>query len=122
MHGFSISIPVPPSVNHMHKSGRGYRYSTAEYRNWQRSAGWEVLRQKPVPLTACRYEVELTLPAKLRGDIDNRIKPVLDLLVKLGVVPDDRFCASVRASADKALVNLASVSVRSVPDGKNPPF
>jgi Holliday junction resolvase RusA-like endonuclease len=33
-----------------------------------------------------------TLPASLRGDIDNRVKALNDLLVRHGVVEDDRFC------------------------------
>jgi Holliday junction resolvase RusA-like endonuclease len=33
----------------------------------------------------------------MRGDLDNRIKPTQDLLVKGGVLPDDRHAASIMA-------------------------
>lgn len=89
--GFTIRIPLPPSVNHMHRSAaNGRRYSSAEYRAWARTAGWEALTQKPQRVEGL-YEVTIALP-EIRGDADNRIKPVLDLLHRLQLTADDHYC------------------------------
>ena len=48
---------------------------------------------------------------KTRGDCDNRIKPVLDLLVRAGILVDDRsdYVSSVSISYDD--VQMCHVSV-----------
>ena len=48
------------------------------------------------------YTLTLTLPLTMKGDVDNRLKPVLDLFVTLKITPDDRHCSEVRVrrSAD----------------------
>ncbi len=46
--------------------------------------------------------MEITLPEMIRGDIDNRIKPISDFLVHEGVLPDDKHAwkVSVERSSD----------------------
>lgn len=101
MSGFLVSLPVPPSVNSLYgnsphgrraNAGRG-RFKTRRYKSWIDEAGWELLRQRPSPLIG-PYAVRISLP-KIRGDADNRIKPVLDLLVAHKLTADDRHCQMV---------------------------
>lgn len=86
-----IELPYPPTLNScFHNiSGRG-RAVTPRYREWTNEALWMVTSQKPQ-----KFDVEVSIsigivaPDKRPRDIDNLIKPCLDLLVKAGVIPDD---------------------------------
>lgn len=85
-------LPTPPSVNAMFGNnagpGRG-RFATKQYKAWKDEALACVLEQgrkafsKPVTIA-----IQLCDPRR-RSDVDNRIKPVLDLLVSTGIIPDD---------------------------------
>lgn len=105
-----LSIPVPPSVNHAfrnvsqrereaaRRAGRTLRgrARTAGYQKWATDAGWEVRRQ----IMAMGLQGRVAVPGEIvieiavaRGwaDIDNLLKPTLDLLVTMLVIDDDRF-------------------------------
>lgn len=93
---FSVEIPVPPSVNAAffnRVSGRGRgRVKTKAYRDWLVAAGWTV--RAAVPATdkvQGPFRISINLPASMNGDIDNRVKGILDLLVACERVDDDRF-------------------------------
>lgn len=70
-------------------SGKG-RIKTAAYKRWINAMGWELKLQNPTPLKGS-VAVCIYVHPKMRGDIDNRIKACLDLLVKMGVIEDDKF-------------------------------
>lgn len=109
---FLISIPVPPSVNQMYgnRQGRGRgRYKTKAYKDWIEAAGWQIKAQRVTPVDS-KYRMFLSLP-KIRGDADNRLKGVSDLLVALGLTPDDRHCVEFRALIVPELKDCAVVSV-----------
>ena len=86
------SVPLPPSVNGAYKNvpGKG-RVDTERLTSWKNTTGLLVNKAK-VGVIVGRYGLELLVPQDMRGDIDNRAKPILDLFVSLGVTPDDRFC------------------------------
>ncbi|MEO1187986.1 MAG: hypothetical protein AAFW60_02860 [Pseudomonadota bacterium] len=95
-----LDLPLGPSVNGMFP-GRTRRRKSNAYVVWIQAAGWEINIQKPKPLGPGRYEVAIQVPEKMRGDADNRIKAVLDLLVSRGLTPDDdKADCSVKRSAD----------------------
>jgi Holliday junction resolvase RusA-like endonuclease len=96
----AFRLPFPPSVNDMYlnnkgKTGRG-RIPSPAYKKWQEAAGLMLNTQHRTVLQAKwllplqeRCWVEVQLNDKRSGDVDNRIKPVLDLLVKQGVLKGD---------------------------------
>ena len=84
---------LPPSVNHMYKTGRnGNRYKRPEVSEWQEETAGKIREawneEKP-------YEgyVELwvlfTVKGKRRWDIDNRVKALQDCLEHGGAIKDD---------------------------------
>lgn len=109
MAGFLVSLPVPPSVNALYAHHKRRRYKTKKYDQWIERAGWEVMSQRPSPVKG-PYRLYLSLP-KTRGDPDNRIKAASDLLVNLGLIPDDRHATSVHAEVVDELKEYATVSV-----------
>lgn len=84
-----FEIDKPPSVNNMFVNipGKG-RVRSGEYTRWMRNQLKFLMAQRarPVPTPV---SVEIFIPASTRGDIDNRAKPILDLIVKAGIIPDD---------------------------------
>lgn len=97
----SLTLPLPPSVNAAFassKAGSRFLIKTAAYKFWTQQV--RDLHgdgsQLPV-LPAGPYGLILTLPEAMRGDIDNRVKLVSDVVRQskgdtygLGLVVDDK--------------------------------
>ncbi len=87
-----IYLPFPPSVNEMfannNRAGRGRILSTF-YRAWKEEAGWMLKAQKIKPYIG-RFRLGIQLDDSHRGDCDNRVKAVSDLLVSNGIVQGDQ--------------------------------
>lgn len=85
-----IRFPLPPSTNSLFANvvGRG-RIKTPAYRRWRNNAVLAICTARPVPgrmVGPC--DVAIYLPP-FRGDIDNRVKPCLDVAVAAGIIADD---------------------------------
>ncbi len=111
--GFSLNIPHPPSVNTMFRNVSGVgRVKTATYKKWLLAAGNELLTQRRAHVGGT---VAVTLTVKRRNkraDVDNLIKPVLDLLVTYGLIDDDRNVHRVTAQwgdVDDARVEVVAI-------------
>lgn len=93
----TVTLPLAPSVNGAFRNveGKG-RVRTGPYKTWAQSAGWELKAQRPVRCDANRLLILIALPEKMPGDVDNRVKPTLDLLVSLGVIRDDSHVFDLR--------------------------
>ena len=84
-----VDLPFPPSVNNLFANGKHGRFTTQQYKDWQQAAAWKVLADKPGRLPG-PVKISLTYEEKHgRRDLDNLIKPVLDLLVKHKVIDGD---------------------------------
>ena len=92
-----LTLPIPPSLNgaYFNVPGRG-RVSSRGLSDWKAAAGWKLKSQRPGSIPGA-YRFALYLPAKMRGDLDNRIKAAMDLLKEHRVTPDDRRAVSVLA-------------------------
>ena len=99
-HLVSVNLPTPPSVNKAFAARRGSHLTmkTADYRFWERQVFEEHGYGQYLPvLEPGSYGLWLDLNPAMRGDIDNRIKLVSDILKgpgktspnALGVVIDD---------------------------------
>lgn len=88
-------LPLPPSVNAMFANllnGRGKRpgrVKTSEYRDWCRRAGIHMLLQGPLRKITGPVAIRIIVSENARGDLDNRTKSVLDLLVHHQIIEDD---------------------------------
>ena len=81
----TITLNLSPlSVN---KAWQGKRFATAEYKRWTE---WGLLLLKKVKRCDEPQKLEITFYLAKQADIDNPIKPFLDLLKKAGVIEDDR--------------------------------
>jgi len=104
-----IDLPFPPSVNRIWKAqarqdGAGRRagvYLSAEYRAWMKQANMAVLvngtwrRRVPMP---AEFRATILLDRTRRaGDVDNRIKAVLDWAQRSEIIRNDNLCDEVTA-------------------------
>ena len=85
-----LTLPWPPSTNAIWRSYRGRVVRSAAYKSWQVRAGKEIMVQRPGrhkgPVSV---HIELASPTKRAFDIDNRVKPILDLLVDMQIIEGD---------------------------------
>lgn len=108
-----LNLPVPPSANRLHVyAGQGRRAISSDYRRWRHEAGWLIQARRPKHSIDGPYTLEIIVPQRLRGDVDNRAKPTADLLVEHGVTSDDRHMQSVSVRRDAALTDNITVVVR----------
>lgn len=111
---FVLLLPeLPPSTNNLYDNvSRGGRVKSSAYKNWLDTMGLFANRQirgcfsDPVTIS---IEVEDRHP---RRDASNVIKPCEDLLVKSGVIIDDRAKYVRKISAEWADVEGVKISVR----------
>lgn len=92
MTGFDFKVLPPPSVNRAFRNvpGKG-RVKTRDYRVWRTNAVKAIWAQvRADHRIAGNVAVTVHLPEKMRGDIDNRIKGILDALVQSQRIDDDR--------------------------------
>jgi Holliday junction resolvase RusA-like endonuclease len=91
----TLILPLPPSIN---KAWMPIRTRTgarlikrAPSKAWADAARWEVSIQRAQRQIAVPFEAIIELP-KMRGDVDNRIKQLLDACQKGGAITNDKLC------------------------------
>lgn len=95
----TVDLPFPPSVNKLWrsaaKSGQANCvYLAPSYVRWKQAADALWLGHKVNPIRAEFEASILVCPPEggQRGDLDNRIKAVLDWLQRVGIVANDKHC------------------------------
>lgn len=95
-----LSLPVPPTGNHMFTVSRGRKIMGAAYRKWRKIAEPEIHRQMqdqaPI-LGPYRLSLKLDRLSRAERDLTNYLKGPEDALVACGVVRDDSDCVEVVA-------------------------
>ena len=100
-------FPVAPSVNKSLRPGKtdgGKKHRlvhTKTFKSWYSSIGYLVNGQKihsdfPTDSEPRRYRIEIDVNVDYKRDIDNIIKPTLDLLKQCHVISDDRYVDYLR--------------------------
>lgn len=117
--GFTVDIPVPPSLNNAYfnkrlRSGKTIRVMNPAARAWKEATAWLIkARVQSCQRIVGAYDVLVELPAKMRGDSDNRLKLAIDALVMSGRVSDDENARET--TARKCLPGaVARITVRPV--------
>jgi crossover junction endodeoxyribonuclease RusA len=86
----SFIVGWPPGTNQIWRAYKGRNILAARYRAWRDLAGKQLLLQRARPISGpVSVKVELVCPQKRSFDLDNRVKPLLDLLVEHGIIDGD---------------------------------
>jgi Holliday junction resolvase RusA-like endonuclease len=99
----TFTVDAPPSLNRIWRHSGKRVYCNPRYVSWRRTAGWQLLAQRPGSLPA-GSEIAVTLrigPAKRKLDADNAAaKQVLDLLQHHQIIANERLVADIRTLRD----------------------
>jgi crossover junction endodeoxyribonuclease RusA len=94
----TFTLPQPPTANALFLNVRGRgRVKTQRYKAWITEAGWLAKTAavgKP-PLTG-NIEVEYMVSNARHFDAGNLEKALSDLLVRVGIIEDDKHISSIR--------------------------
>ncbi len=98
----SCTIQEPFSANKMYAPvARGKMVKSKKYNEWI-NKNISIIKDTLIPATQFPIEVEILIMAdsqwKMKCDPDNIVKPIVDLLVRAEIIPDDtsRFVESVK--------------------------
>lgn len=98
----TYNLPIPPSTNNLFFNRKqGGRAPTQAYVTWQTEAGLMLNAQRARPVRG-EVRIDIKVADAGRFDLDNTIKPALDLLKKHGVIEDDNRKVVRGLSADWA--------------------
>ena len=109
-------LDTPPSTNNLfiNKKGGG-RFKAPAYADWLKAAGWQLNAQRAKHMPGrVKVIIRAIRVDNRRRDIDNIIKPVLDLLVKQKVIEDDRYVEAIAAEWSSSDLKGCSVTVVSL--------
>jgi Holliday junction resolvase RusA-like endonuclease len=99
----TLVLPVPPSANDLFDGGKRTkrRFKSDRYKAWEDEADGCLYQQKRGVVVG-KYIVEIALPEMMRGDVDNRIKAIVDYLGPKGrgLTPDDKHLWKVSVERD----------------------
>lgn len=82
---------TPPTINSMFSNvyGKG-RVKSKRYKQWCKSANIELRLQKPKKILTNKYGLIVYIRKRSNADLSNYMKPIEDLLVSMGITPDDK--------------------------------
>src|SRR5262245_39720721 len=88
----TFALPIPPSMNEMYANVRGRRVKTRAARRWHHDASWLIKLEAGGSRIEGPWAIGVVYPRSMKGDVDNRLKALLDAVVASGIVCDDRYC------------------------------
>lgn len=101
--GFTLTLALSPTTNNLFVNVKGKgRVPSAEYMRWTRLAK-VALSKVQAQAMGGQFNALVRVPAKMRGDVDNRAKAILDILKKAQLIRDDKFCDALTVMRSHAV-------------------
>ncbi len=103
----TLDLPLSPSANSIWRTTTtGRTYLNPKYRDWRKAATTSLWTQKPAggfPHFDWAFEVQIVVALKMLGDIDNRVKPVLDFLASANIIANDKHAQKATIARSEAV-------------------
>lgn len=103
----TLDLPLPISANVIWRTTKaGRTYLNPKYRDWRKAATTSLWTQKPAggfPHFDGGFDVQIVVALKMRGDIDNRVKPVLDFLASANIISNDKHAQSATIARNESV-------------------
>lgn len=109
-----ITLNVKPiSVNAV---WQGKRFKTKVYKDYEKELLYFLKRYKPLNAKTKYYKVNLLFGIKnfALTDVDNLVKPLMDIIVKAGIIKDDRYVAEYNIKKIKSENNFIKIGIEGV--------
>lgn len=90
---------------------RGRRFKTPEYLSYERELTFLLKRAPSTFLGPLQVELTFYMTNANSRDVDNPIKPILDILCKLGYFEDDRQIQKITATKVKAAIDSVTIAI-----------
>lgn len=117
-----LLLPLPPSTNALWRRVGNKTLISAPYRAWKEAAGWEAKSQLVgIPQITGAFAVKIEIDPG-RGDLDNRLKAILDLCQSSGAVANDKNLAELhayRVEREGVLVELTPIEAVAKSKGRS---
>ena len=95
----AFTILTPPSANHLFRNVKGVgRVKSGHYEDFVRRAVTAIGQQAVDPLAGHVVAIFGVERMSANADIDNRLKAMLDAIVKAGVIEDDSLVTAIAIS------------------------
>lgn len=110
-----FTLPVPPSVNQMYaqpKGRAGRRYKTTTYKHWEAACEQKIAQQYDGPTIKLPVLVVAQIERSSdKADVDNRLKALLDRMVKQRVLEDDSLVTAIAVAWGPPASALCRVAI-----------
>jgi Holliday junction resolvase RusA-like endonuclease len=104
----NMKIEIKPiSIN---TCWQGRRFMTPAYKQWITDMLFLLPKWKTITGNT-RIIITLNLKSTVRGDIDNFLKPIIDCLVKKGLIEDDRYIQRLNVVKRKSKVENIEIEI-----------
>jgi len=114
---------LPPSANHIwrhtKRAGKPVTYTSKEYKTWLNAVSWlgrdnTIFSGNPEWDTPVYITIAMRRP-RMNADIDNRIKPILDMLQRFKFIENDKLVEGVNAFWSRSLPETIAVDITITP-------
>ena len=100
----TVDLPFPPSTNRIWRQKRGGVYTAPAYAAWVKNCDAHILMArskrtilKHMIMGPCEAEILLNIDKGI-GDLDNRLKAVLDFAQRIELIHDDKLVMHLHAA------------------------
>ena len=93
---FSCKLPWPPTVNNYYTVWKGRKIISKKGKQFKKDCAIYIYRLGTQMKGDLQVEISVCMPDKRRRDLDNLLKPILDVLGEYGVYEDDSQISDLR--------------------------
>ena len=114
---YQVTLPWPPTVNTYYSVFRGRKLLSKQARAYKKECSFFL---KSIGMD-CELQIEIAchMPDKRKRDLDNLLKPLLDVMTDNGVFKDDSQIADLRIyKTDYGEKGTVTIAIKELEDGK----